>query len=175
MSSDQYATTAPICYKSNALPLNSLANYLEEKIKFSSKIFCCFIFSLSSSSLSFEIPLYCNIMKVASSGFKINKTSASNASEPVYNTYFSFESKDYRPGTVTETNSCQHVRDVPLNLRSASVMKPDGLDIFYQKYTEHSDSLSVYGCGVTRSTLDIRVINPHAKKRGGVSDFEPYS
>ena len=46
------------------------------------------------------------------------------------------DSRDYRPGSATETNSCQDVREVPLNLRSASFMKPDGLDIFYQKYTE---------------------------------------
>ena len=46
------------------------------------------------------------------------------------------ESTDYRPGSATETNSCQYVWEVPLNLRSVSVMKPDGLDIFYQKYTE---------------------------------------
>ncbi|KAK3773273.1 hypothetical protein RRG08_053658 [Elysia crispata] len=64
------------------------------------------------------------------------QTSASTANNTVYNTYFSFESTDYRPGSATETNSCQYVREVPLNLRSASVMKPDGLDIFYQKYTE---------------------------------------
>ncbi|CAG5114677.1 unnamed protein product, partial [Candidula unifasciata] len=42
----------------------------------------------------------------------------------------------YRPGSATRTNSCQHVREVPPQLRSASVLKPFGLSTFYQKYTE---------------------------------------
>ncbi|KAK3773265.1 hypothetical protein RRG08_053650 [Elysia crispata] len=61
---------------------------------------------------------------------------ASTASDPIYNTYFSFETKGYRPGFPTETNSCQRVRKVPTILRSAKNMKPKGLAIFYQKYTE---------------------------------------
>ncbi|CAL1538249.1 unnamed protein product [Lymnaea stagnalis] len=42
----------------------------------------------------------------------------------------------YRPGVATSTNSCQFVRGVPNNLRSHSEMKPAGLSMFYQKYTE---------------------------------------
>ncbi|GFR87746.1 secreted ShK toxin domain containing protein [Elysia marginata] len=42
----------------------------------------------------------------------------------------------YRPGSPTKTNSCQHVRGVPRKLRSSRYMKPDGIDNFYQKYTE---------------------------------------
>ncbi|XP_063425906.1 uncharacterized protein LOC134709688 isoform X2 [Mytilus trossulus] len=41
-----------------------------------------------------------------------------------------------RPGNATSTNSCDHVRGVPRELRSSSVMKPHGIAIFYQKYTE---------------------------------------
>ncbi|XP_071160641.1 uncharacterized protein [Mytilus edulis] len=41
-----------------------------------------------------------------------------------------------RPGNATSTDSCDHVRGVPRELRSSSVMKPHGIAIFYQKYTE---------------------------------------
>ncbi|XP_076096845.1 uncharacterized protein LOC143067450 isoform X1 [Mytilus galloprovincialis] len=41
-----------------------------------------------------------------------------------------------RPGKATSTDSCDHVRGVPTELRSSSVMKPHGLATFYQKYTE---------------------------------------
>ena len=42
----------------------------------------------------------------------------------------------YRPGSPTETHSCDTVRAVPSELRTASGILPDGLDEFYQKYTE---------------------------------------
>ncbi|KAK3799644.1 hypothetical protein RRG08_059687 [Elysia crispata] len=72
-----------------------------------------------------------------------------SASDPVYKTYFSFDSKNYRPGSATETNSCQDVRDVPRSLRSATNIKPNGLANVYQKYTE------AYGIPVV-STLNVR-------------------
>ncbi|GFS24246.1 secreted ShK toxin domain containing protein [Elysia marginata] len=42
----------------------------------------------------------------------------------------------YRPGSPTKTNSCQHVRGVPKELRSKQNIGPDGIHDFYQKYTE---------------------------------------
>ena len=43
---------------------------------------------------------------------------------------------EYRPGSPTETHTCDSVRAVPDELRSATEMRPNGLDNFYQKYTE---------------------------------------
>ncbi|CAG2224479.1 unnamed protein product [Mytilus edulis] len=41
-----------------------------------------------------------------------------------------------RPGKPSSSHSCCHVREVPKDLRSKNFMKPNGLDQFYQKYTE---------------------------------------
>ena len=41
-----------------------------------------------------------------------------------------------RPGMATNTHSCDNIREVPEELRSATQMYPDGLGEFYQKYTE---------------------------------------
>ena len=43
---------------------------------------------------------------------------------------------EYRPGSPTETHTCDSVRAVPDELRSTTEMRPNGLDNFYQKYTE---------------------------------------
>ncbi|KAK3773277.1 hypothetical protein RRG08_053662 [Elysia crispata] len=66
----------------------------------------------------------------------LTQTSASRASDTMYNTYLSFDSKNYRQAIVPQAKNCQYVREVPPKLRFASEIKPDGLDIFYQKYTE---------------------------------------
>jgi len=52
-----------------------------------------------------------------------------------------------RSGSPTKTHTCNYVRGVPSNLRSASEMKPYGLTQFYQKYTE------AYGIPVVSSRL----------------------
>ena len=44
--------------------------------------------------------------------------------------------KTGRPGRATDTHSCDNIREVPEELRSATQMYPDGLGEFYQKYTE---------------------------------------
>ena len=41
-----------------------------------------------------------------------------------------------RPGSATNTHSCNSIRAVPSQLRSAAYMGPRGLGSFYQKYTE---------------------------------------
>lgn len=41
-----------------------------------------------------------------------------------------------RPRQATSTHSCNYVRGVPNELRSARIMRPNGLSTFYQKYTE---------------------------------------
>ncbi|XP_067668089.1 uncharacterized protein [Haliotis asinina] len=41
-----------------------------------------------------------------------------------------------RPGHSTSTNTCSNIRGVPVQLRSASNIRPSGLAYFYQKYTE---------------------------------------
>ncbi len=41
-----------------------------------------------------------------------------------------------RPGSATNTHSCDNIRAVPTHLRSATHMYPHGLGQFYQKYTE---------------------------------------
>lgn len=45
-------------------------------------------------------------------------------------------SLDFRPGEATSTHSCDKVRKVPNELRRADMIWPNGLNMFYQKYTE---------------------------------------
>ncbi|CAL1528605.1 unnamed protein product, partial [Lymnaea stagnalis] len=42
----------------------------------------------------------------------------------------------YRSGDPKISNSCHHIRTVPISLRWGWVMKPSGLSNYYQKYTE---------------------------------------
>lgn len=77
-----------------------------------------------------------------------NATEAGNMTEADYYTIIFQDAQDavdlpsanapfgYRPGSATESNSCQQVRGVPRSLRSGTNMKPRGLANFYQKYTE---------------------------------------
>ena len=44
--------------------------------------------------------------------------------------------RTYRPGSATETHSCNSIRAVPSHLRTSSGILPNGLNYFYQKYTE---------------------------------------
>ncbi|XP_071160645.1 uncharacterized protein [Mytilus edulis] len=56
--------------------------------------------------------------------------------ESELNTRNSRSAFNLRPGTPSISHSCCHVRDVPKDLRDKNNMRPNGLDTFYQKYTE---------------------------------------
>ncbi|CAC5415195.1 unnamed protein product [Mytilus coruscus] len=55
---------------------------------------------------------------------------------PEFNTRNVRSAFNLRPGEPSSSHSCCHVRDVPKDLRNKKIMKPNGLDKFYQKYTE---------------------------------------
>ncbi|CAH1787573.1 unnamed protein product, partial [Owenia fusiformis] len=58
-----------------------------------------------------------------------------------------------RPGSATNTHSCNNIRGVPIILRDGAHMFPDGLTSFYQKYTEAYDIPVVSSNRVSDSAL----------------------
>ncbi|XP_064645681.1 uncharacterized protein LOC135499006 [Lineus longissimus] len=58
-----------------------------------------------------------------------------------------------RPGHASETHACTTVTAVPEDLRNPEIMFPNGLDVFYQKYT-HAYGIPIIGSeNVTDSAL----------------------
>ncbi|XP_064645760.1 uncharacterized protein LOC135499048 [Lineus longissimus] len=58
-----------------------------------------------------------------------------------------------RPGHASETHACTTVTAVPEDLRNPEIMMPNGLDVFYQKYT-HAYGIPIIGSQkVTDSAL----------------------